>query len=96
MVLKYDGKDHLDRSCEKLRSVTDTQAGEENPTHNKKKTRYGLDGLGIEPRCGGVLPHPPRPALGPTQPPIQRVPGLVRGKSGLVVALNTQPYVERS
>jgi hypothetical protein len=30
-------------------------------------TRYGLDGRGIKSS---------RPALGPTQPPIQRVPGL--------------------
>jgi len=29
-------------------------------------TRYGLDGPGIESRCGRDFPHPPRPALGPT------------------------------
>ena len=34
-------------------------------------TRYGLDGSGIESRWGGDFPHPSRPALGPTQPPIQ-------------------------
>jgi len=33
-------------------------------------TRYGMDGPGIESRCGQDFPHPSRPALGPTQPPI--------------------------
>jgi hypothetical protein len=34
-------------------------------------TRYGLDGPRVESRWGRNLPHPSRPALGPTQPPIQ-------------------------
>ena len=41
--------------------------------------RYGLDGPGIESRWGRDCPHPSRPALGPTQPPAQGVPGLSRG-----------------
>ena len=34
-------------------------------------TRYGMDSPGIESRWVRGVPHPSRPALGPTQPPIQ-------------------------
>jgi hypothetical protein len=42
-------------------------------------TAYELDGPGIESRWGLYFPYLSRLALRPTQPPVQRVPGLSRG-----------------
>jgi hypothetical protein len=42
-------------------------------------TSYWLNGSGIESWWGRNIPHPFRPALGSTQPPIQWVPGYSRG-----------------
>jgi hypothetical protein len=42
-------------------------------------TAYRLDGPGIESQCGRDFPHLFRPALRPTQPPVQWVSGLFPG-----------------
>jgi hypothetical protein len=42
------------------------------------ETRYGLDGLGIESQWDRDFPHPSRPVLELTQPPIQSVPSPFR------------------
>ena len=41
-------------------------------------TDYGPDGSGSNPGRDEIF-RPSRPALGPTQPPVQWVPGLSRG-----------------
>ena len=46
-------------------------------------TRYGLRGPGIECRWGREIPHPARPTVGPTQPPVQEVPGLSPGRKAV-------------
>jgi len=44
-------------------------------------TDYGLDGPGSNPG-GDKIFRPSRPALGPTQPPVQWAPGFAGGKGG--------------
>jgi hypothetical protein len=57
-------------------------------------TGYGLDGPGIESRWGRDFPHLSSPALEPTQPPVQWVPGLSHGvESGRGVALTPHPLL---
>jgi hypothetical protein len=56
-------------------------------------TSYRLDGPGIESRWGRHFLHLSKPALGPTQPPIQWVPGLSAGGSGQGMMLTTHPLI---
>jgi len=45
-------------------------------------TSYGLEGPGIESPLGRYFPRPSRPAVRPTQPPVQCVPAVFpRGKA---------------
>ena len=51
MVMEKEGEDHLDRSCEKRRSFTQSQGGEEYPTYNNKKRKANWIGHILRRNC---------------------------------------------
>ena len=54
-------------------------------------TDYGLEGPGSNPD-GDEIFRPPRPALGPIQPPVKWALGLSRGKVRLGGAADHSPH----
>ena len=75
--------------CDDAIRYVQTHVGRDNSVG--MATRKGPGGPGIESWWGRDFPHPFRLTLVPTQPPVQREPGLSRGQSGRVVALTTPP-----
>jgi len=57
-------------------------------------SRYAMDSTRIECRWERDIPRSPRPALEPTQSPVQWVLGLSRGSSGRNLALTTNHHLE--
>ena len=77
IMMIYTGKDLQSMPLECKCAVTQLNRGRDSVVGIA--TCYRLDGSGIEYEWGRDFPHPSRPALGPTQPPIEWVPGLIPG-----------------
>ena len=56
-------------------------------------TRYGLDDPGIESRLDRDFPHPSRPALGLSQPPVNWIQGLSQGVKRLGRGVDDPPHL---
>jgi hypothetical protein len=66
---KPDGKKYLKSERQKKKIKVENCSGSGSSVG--MATGYGLDGPGIEFRWGRDYSHLSRPALGPTQPPVQ-------------------------
>jgi hypothetical protein len=76
--------------------VTDTMAADVGRDSSVAvATRYGLDGPGIESQWTRDFPHPSTPAPGPTQPPVQWVPGLFPGVKRPGRGVDYPPHLPR-
>jgi hypothetical protein len=58
------------------------------------ETRYELGSEGMDFPGGGEIPHPSRPALGSTQPPVQWLPRLFPGVKQLWCGTNQVQEVQ--
>jgi len=79
---------YLHCNHDKRITITPTWAG---IAQSLQSLATGMDGPGITSPWGRDFPHPSRPALGTTQPPIQWVPDLSQALSGRGVELTTHP-----
>lgn len=80
---------HIPRICVILHCCRNVRSG--TGYRSRIATRYEVDGLGVESRCGRDFSYPSRPAVERTQPPIPLVPDLFPGLKRPGCGVNTHP-----
>jgi len=84
---KVEGQSRTGHDSVKYSSLSMAMEGQDSV--GGTATRYGLDGPGITSRWRRDFSAPSRPTLGPTQPPIQWVPGFFQ----VVKRSTTHPHL---